>query len=117
MVARTQLVHPGALPPCFFHPLHGRAERRITWRPLGRHDQLDVAACHNCAQGVRAHRAPEVLTDRTPDGRRAPYVELPAEAGVWAATGYGSLVEPDSTHGMTQRVLNGDFTRSRSRRH
>ncbi|WP_414170373.1 hypothetical protein ACMATS_35925 [Streptoverticillium reticulum] len=109
--------NPIALPLCFFHPVHGRAERRITWRPLGRRDQLDVAACRNCAQAVRARRAPEVLTDCTPDGRRVPYFELPADASVWAATGYGSLVAPGGALGMTERILNGDFTRSRNRRH
>ncbi|GAA2607840.1 hypothetical protein GCM10010304_68350 [Streptomyces roseoviolaceus] len=84
----------GALPRCFFHPLHGRAALRTGWRPLGRRDRLDVAVCQECADALRDRRAPEVLTDTDEDGRTVPYFELPAERSVWAATGYGSLTAP-----------------------
>ncbi|MCK7622892.1 hypothetical protein MUU72_07240 [Streptomyces sp. RS10V-4] len=99
---------PGALPLCFFHPLHGPAARRIPWRPLGRREQLRVAACESCLRAVRARRAPEVLTDRL-DGRPVPYFEVPAARSLWAATGYGSLLSGDS---LTERVQRGDFTRT-----
>ncbi|MEU8785518.1 hypothetical protein [Streptomyces sp. NPDC048637] len=100
-----------ALPLCFFHPLHGPAVRRIPWRPLGRREQLRVAACETCLRAVRTRRAPEVLTDRR-DGRPVPYFEVPAEDSLWAATGYGSLLRGtgDSLAGRVQR---GDFTRTR----
>lgn len=97
---------------CFFHPLHGRAERRLSWRPLGRREHLSVAACHDCARAVDTHRAPEVLTDTAADGRQVPYFEVPAADSVWAATGYGSLIAPDDPHTLAQRVARGDFTRS-----
>lgn len=110
--------HPEALPLCFFDPLHGRAVRRATWRALGSRDSLDVAVCRDCAQALRARRAPEVLTDRTSDGRRIPYFERPADRSVWAATGYGSLTpydptDPDQPDGLAARILRGDFTRTR----
>ncbi|MEU8915696.1 hypothetical protein [Streptomyces nigrescens] len=100
----------GALPLCFFHPLHGPAVRRIPWRPLGRREQLRVATCEPCLRAVRTRRAPEVLTDRR-DGRPVPYFEVPAEDSLWAATGYGSLLggAADSLAGRVQR---GDFTRT-----
>lgn len=97
--------HP--LPVCFFHPLHGRAVRRIRWRPLGRRESLHVAACEECAAAVRAHRAPEVLTERH-EGRDVPYFEVPPEDSLWAATGYGSLGEET----ITERVVRGDFSRT-----
>lgn len=99
-----------ALPLCFFHPLHGPAVRRIPWRPLGRREQLRVAACETCLRAIRTRRAPEVLTDRQ-DGRPVPYFEVPAEDSLWAATGYGSLLSgtDDSLAGRVQR---GDFTRT-----
>ncbi|WNI19783.1 hypothetical protein RLT57_22135 [Streptomyces sp. ITFR-21] len=116
----------GALPLCFFDPLHGRAVHRTAWRPLGRREALDVAVCRDCERSLRAHRAPEVLTDRTADGRLVPYFELPARESVWAATGYGSLIpdEPGPTgtgddagggspDGLAARVLRGDFARTR----
>ncbi|MFE1174742.1 hypothetical protein [Streptomyces sp. NPDC058773] len=100
-----------ALPPCFFHPLHGPAVRRIPWRPLGRREQLRVAACETCLRAIRTRRAPEVLTDRR-DGHPVPYFEVPAEDSLWAATGYGSLLHgPDDS--LAARVQRGDFTRSR----
>ncbi|KUL35536.1 hypothetical protein ADL22_27195 [Streptomyces sp. NRRL F-4489] len=98
----------GALPLCFFHPLHGPAVRRIPWRPLGRREQLRIAACETCLRAVRTRRAPEVLTDRL-DGRPVPYFEVPADKSLWAATGYGSLLSGDS---LTERVRRGDFTRT-----
>ncbi|MFF2812772.1 hypothetical protein ACFVT2_37500 [Streptomyces sp. NPDC058000] len=101
---------PATLPLCFFHPLHGPAGRRIPWRPLGRREQLRVAACDTCIRAVRARRAPEVLTDRL-DGHPVPYFEVPSEQSLWAATGYGSLLAGDS---LTLRVQRGDFTRTLS---
>ncbi|MFC7304481.1 hypothetical protein ACFQVC_09685 [Streptomyces monticola] len=98
-------------PLCFFNPLHGRAVRRLRWRPLGRRRQLDVAGCAECVAAVRARRAPEVLTDRTDEGREVPYFEVPADRSVWAATGYGSLVRD----GLAGRVARGDFSRGRTR--
>jgi hypothetical protein len=97
------------LPLCFFHPLHGRAVRRMRWRPLGRREELDVAACEECAAAVRAHRAPEVLTDRA-DGREMPYFEVPAERSLWAACGYGSFGDEP----LAARVTRGDFRRTRT---
>ncbi|MER8224078.1 hypothetical protein ABTZ58_26505 [Streptomyces sp. NPDC094143] len=82
---------PG-LPLCFFNPLHGAAAHRTAWRPLGRRDRLDVAACQECTDALRNRRAPEVLTDRGEGGRTVPYFEVPAGRSVWAATGYGSLM-------------------------
>ncbi|MGP3973286.1 hypothetical protein ACTWQF_04455 [Streptomyces sp. 8N114] len=97
-----------ALPLCFFHPLHGPAAERVRWRPLGRRESLDVAACGDCAAAVAGRRAPEVLTQAHED-RRIPYFEVPPEHSLWAATGYGSLTEDT----LTERVLRGDFTRTR----
>ncbi|MFJ9620121.1 hypothetical protein [Streptomyces noursei] len=99
---------PATLPLCFFHPLHGPATRRIPWRPLGRREQLRVAACDACLRAVRTRRAPEVLTDRL-DDRPVPYFEVPAEKSLWAATGYGSLLSGAS---LAARVQRGDFTRT-----
>ncbi|MFF3541219.1 hypothetical protein [Streptomyces platensis] len=114
LVAEGRAALSGAaevLPLCFFHPLHGPAVRRIPWRPLGRREQLRVAACESCLRAIRTRRAPEVLTDRQ-DGRPVPYFEVPAEDSLWAATGYGSLLSgaDDSLAGRVQR---GDFTRTR----
>ncbi|MEU1318102.1 hypothetical protein [Streptomyces tibetensis] len=86
---------PG-LPLCFFNPLHGRSALRTGWRPLGRRDRLDVAVCDTCADALRDHRAPEVLTDTDQDGRTVPYFEVPAGRSPWAATGYGSLATPSA---------------------
>ncbi|MBQ0984691.1 hypothetical protein KBZ10_09210 [Streptomyces sp. F63] len=97
---------PG-LPLCFFHPLHGRAVRRITWRPLGRRESLQAAACAECTRAVRARRAPETLMHRH-EGREVPYFDVPAHQSLWAATGYGSL----GTEPLTARVQRGDFTRA-----
>ncbi|MEU5957308.1 hypothetical protein [Streptomyces sp. NPDC047525] len=105
------------LPLCFFNPLHGRADLRIRWRPLGRRDQLHVAACEECGAAVRARRAPEVLTDEGPEGRRVPYFEVPGERSVWAATGYGSLLRDadGESEGLAARVGRGGFSRGRGR--
>ncbi|MEV8016816.1 hypothetical protein AB0O76_10800 [Streptomyces sp. NPDC086554] len=100
------------LPLCFFNPLHGRAERRIRWRPLGRRDHLHIAACEACGTAVRTRRAPEVLTDTDADGRSVPYFEIPADRSVWAATGYGSLLR-DGEDGLAGRVGRGEFSRGR----
>ncbi|MBO8195911.1 hypothetical protein ITI46_30320 [Streptomyces oryzae] len=97
-----------ALPLCFFHPLHGPAAERVRWRPLGRRESLDVAACAECAAAVAARRAPEVLT-QTHEDRPVPYFEVPPADSLWAATGYGSLTEDT----LTERVLRGDFSRTR----
>ncbi|GAP53132.1 hypothetical protein [Streptomyces azureus] len=91
---RDALACSPGLPLCFFNPLHGRAALRTGWRPLGRQDRLDVAACQDCADALRDRRAPEVLTDRARDGRTVAYFELPAGRSVWSATGYGSLASP-----------------------
>ncbi|GAA2424228.1 hypothetical protein [Streptomyces coeruleofuscus] len=91
---RDALAGSPGLPLCFFDPLHGRAALRTGWRPLGRRDRLDVAVCQDCADALRDRRAPEVLTDRTGDGRTVPYFEIPAGRSVWSATGYGSLMQP-----------------------
>ncbi|WP_245982131.1 hypothetical protein [Streptomyces reniochalinae] len=101
----------GVLPLCFFHPLHGRGVRRVRWRPLGQREPLRVAACHECAEAVRAHRPPEVL--RAPDGDRdVPYFEISPERSLWAATGYGSLTAGP----LAVRVQRGDFTRAAANR-
>ncbi|MCX5420906.1 hypothetical protein [Streptomyces sp. NBC_00078] len=99
-----------ALPLCFFTPLHGRAVRRTTWRPLGRRDRAQVAVCPECAAALRARRAPEVLTDVAEGGRSVPYFEVAGERSVWAATGYGSLLRGGDS--LARRVARGDFTRS-----
>ncbi|MEW2387276.1 hypothetical protein AB0933_02820 [Streptomyces venezuelae] len=105
---------PDPLPLCFFNPLHGRAARTLSWRPLGRRDQLRVAACPACARAIRERRAPEVLTDTpAPDGRPVPYFEVDAESSVWAATGYGSLLGDAAGDGIAVRVGRGDFSRGR----
>ncbi|MEU0193067.1 hypothetical protein ABZ250_24830 [Streptomyces afghaniensis] len=91
---RGALAGSPGLPLCFFNPLHGGAALRTGWRPLGSRDRLDVAVCQDCADALRARRAPEVLTDTDEDGRTVPYFELPAGRSVWAATGYGSLMPP-----------------------
>ncbi|MER7897396.1 hypothetical protein ABTX62_15075 [Streptomyces sp. NPDC096046] len=91
---RDALTGSPGLPLCFFNPLHGRAALRTGWRPLGRRDRLDVAACQECADALRDRRAPEVLPDTDEDGRTVPYFEIPAERSAWAATGYGSLIAP-----------------------
>ncbi|EPD89244.1 hypothetical protein HMPREF1486_06564 [Streptomyces sp. HPH0547] len=102
---------PGTtLPLCFFHPLHGPADRRVRWRPLGRREALHVAACTTCAAAVAAHRAPEVLT-QTHGDREIPYFEVPPAQSLWARTGYGSLGETT----LTTRVLRGEFSRSGGR--
>ncbi|WP_328911691.1 MULTISPECIES: hypothetical protein [unclassified Streptomyces] len=98
----------GALPLCFFDPLHGRAARRVSWRPLGRRDQLDVAVCAACGQAVRARRAPETLTDSGPGGHPVPYYELPPGHSPWADTGYGSLLRPGDADTLADRVLRGN---------
>ncbi|MGW7068533.1 hypothetical protein ACWGII_10615 [Streptomyces sp. NPDC054855] len=103
---------PSPLPLCFFHPLHGRAALRLRWRPLGRRDQLNVAACDECATAVRSRRAPEVLTD-THEGRALPYFEVPPEQSLWAATGYGSLLRDTERDGLAARVGRGEFPRGR----
>ncbi|MEV6792777.1 transmembrane domain-containing protein [Streptomyces sp. NPDC051320] len=101
---------PSALPLCFFNPLHGRAARRFDWRPLGRRDRLNVAACEACDRAVRTRRAPEVLTaPESKGGREIPYFEIPADRSVWAATGYGSLVR-SAEDGMAARVGRGEFS-------
>ncbi|MEU7717368.1 hypothetical protein [Streptomyces tibetensis] len=91
---RDALAGSPGLPLCFFNPLHGRAALRTGWRRIGHRDRLDVAVCQDCADALRDHRAPEVLTDTARDGRTVPYFELPAGRSVWAATGYGSLMPP-----------------------
>ncbi|MEU6995593.1 hypothetical protein ABZ953_33675 [Streptomyces sp. NPDC046465] len=110
------------LPLCFFNPLHGRAARAITWRPLGRRDQLRICACAACARAVRERRAPEVLTDATePGGSPLPYFEVDATVSIWAATGYGSLIgtgtgtstATGTEDGLARRVARGDFSRER----
>ncbi|WP_282703301.1 hypothetical protein [Streptomyces sp. CC219B] len=101
---------PSPLPLCFFNPLHGRATRRTTWRPLGRRDKAHIAACTPCTNALRTHRAPEVLTTVSSSGDPVPYFEVPAERSVWATTGYGSLLRGGDT--LAARVGRGDFSRS-----
>ncbi|MFF9477888.1 hypothetical protein [Streptomyces sp. NPDC014733] len=100
-----------ALPLCFFHPLHGPAARVLPWRPLGRREELRVAACESCIRAIRSRRAPEVLTDRQ-DDRPVPYFEVDAAHSLWAATGYGSLTSGEPGDSLTARVRRGDFTRT-----
>ncbi|WP_037577924.1 hypothetical protein [Phaeacidiphilus oryzae] len=97
-----------ALPLCFFNPLHGRAAELINWRPLGRRDHLDVATCPPCADALRSHRAPEVLTDEAADGTPTPYFELPPARSPWSATGYGSLIPATSPDGLPARINRGN---------
>ncbi|GAA4677823.1 hypothetical protein GCM10023347_35190 [Streptomyces chumphonensis] len=97
------------VPVCFFHPLHGQALRHVEWRAVGSARTLEVRACLQCAWDVRYHRPPEVLTDEC-DGRLVPYFQVPGDRSLWAATGFGSLVEGR----LADRVLRGDFTRARA---
>ncbi|WP_399087028.1 hypothetical protein ACGH2B_09635 [Streptomyces sp. BBFR2] len=99
------------LPLCFFHPLHGPAARVLPWRPLGRREELRVAACESCVRAIRARRAPEVLTDREGD-RPVPYFEVDTARSLWAATGYGSLLSGEPDDSLAVRVQRGDFTRT-----
>ncbi|MFE7492665.1 hypothetical protein [Kitasatospora sp. NPDC057541] len=108
---RSALAAGPRLPLCFFDPRHGAAVGRTTWRPLGRRERVDVAVCEDCAQSLRARRAPQVLAVRD-QGRTVPYFELPADRSLWAATGYGSLLSgPDDT--LAARVGTGEFSRAR----
>ncbi|OKJ08151.1 hypothetical protein [Kitasatospora sp. CB01950] len=110
---RAALATGPALPLCFFDPRHGTAGARTSWRPLGRRDRVDVAACPDCLRALRARRAPEALAVRE-QGRTVPYFEVPAERSLWAATGYGSLLSgPDDT--LAARVGTGQFSRARHR--
>ncbi|MER7708153.1 hypothetical protein ABTX81_35345 [Kitasatospora sp. NPDC097605] len=110
---RSALAAEPRLPLCFFDPRHGSAVRRTTWRPLGRRERVDVAVCEDCAQALRARRAPQVLAVRD-QGRTVPYFELPADRSLWAATGYGSLLSgPGDT--LAARVGTGEFSRARRR--
>lgn len=96
---------------CFFDPLHGSADKRVNWRPLGQREALSVAACRECRREVRERRAPRVLTARHEE-REVPYFEVPAERSLWAATGYGSIsAEPLAVH-----VQRGEFTRAAAAR-
>lgn len=99
------------LPLCFFQPLHGRAVKRTTWRPLGRTESLRVAVCQACDRAVRNRRAPEALTD-VYEGRQVPYFDVPAEQSLWTATGFGSF----GTESLTARVQRGDFSRAAAAR-
>ncbi|MFF7454432.1 hypothetical protein [Kitasatospora sp. NPDC008115] len=108
---RSALAAEPRLPLCFFDPRHGAAVRRTVWRPLGRRERVDIAVCEDCAQALRARRAPQVLAVRD-QGRTVPYFEVPADRSLWAATGYGSLLSgPDDT--LAARVGTGEFTRAR----
>ncbi|MFJ5925848.1 hypothetical protein ACIQF6_24890 [Kitasatospora sp. NPDC092948] len=108
---RAALAPEPGLPLCFFDPRHGAATGRTAWRPLGRREQVDIAACADCTQALRARRAPQVLAVRD-QGRTVPYFEVPAERSLWAATGYGSLLSgPDDT--LAARVGTGQFSRAR----
>jgi len=98
------------LPLCFFNPLHGRAAQRLVWRPLGRRERVDVAACGECARALRARRSPEVLAVQD-HGRTVPYFEVPAERSLWAATGYGSLLSGPGDS-LASRVATGEFSRA-----
>ncbi|MCK1796627.1 hypothetical protein MTQ01_11500 [Streptomyces sp. XM4193] len=99
------------LPLCFFDPLHGRAERRHLWRPIGRRDTLDIAACAHCLELLALRRSPRMLADHH-DGTGVPYAEVPAEQSLWAATGYGSFGDEP----LAVRVQRGDFTRAAAAR-
>jgi hypothetical protein len=90
---------PPAHPLCFFNPLHGESVRQIRWRPLGKHETLDVRACRECAAAAGQHRLPDVLTDRR-DGQATPYYEADPRHSVWAATGYGQFGTD-----LVQRIL------------
>ncbi|MEU3218519.1 hypothetical protein [Streptomyces sp. NPDC006971] len=108
---RSALAPAPTLPLCFFDPRHGTAVRRTTWRPLGRRERADIAACEDCGRALRARRSPQVLAVRD-QGRTVPYFEVPAERSLWAATGYGSLLSgPDDT--LATRVGAGEFSRAR----
>ncbi|MGW4382916.1 hypothetical protein [Kitasatospora sp. NPDC004531] len=110
---RAALATEPQLPLCFFDPRHGAAATRTTWRPLGRRERVDIAVCTDCAQALRARRAPQVLAVRD-QGRTVPYFEVSADRSLWAATGYGSLLAgPDDT--LATRVTTGQFTRTNSR--
>ncbi|WUI03007.1 hypothetical protein OHR68_14730 [Spirillospora sp. NBC_00431] len=108
-LASARAVADGApeIPPvplCFFNPLHGDAETRLDWRPVGSRERLKVRSCRACARAARGKETPDVLMDRR-DGRDVPYYEADPAASVWAETGYGQLRDD-----LVHRVLRGDAT-------
>ncbi|MGH1563441.1 hypothetical protein [Mumia sp. DW29H23] len=77
---------PGRYRPCFFDPLHGRAESTV--EVPGR-TAVEVPACRRCAAAARDGGQPDALVFGSPARRRPrPYYE---ERTVWARTGYGAL--------------------------
>ncbi|MCX2969218.1 MULTISPECIES: hypothetical protein [Streptomyces] len=71
-------------------------------------EPVRAAACAECAGRVRRGVAPSALAVRH-RGRTVPHFEVPADASLWAATGYGSFGGPP----LTDRVVRGDFARAR----
>ncbi|MEU3018662.1 hypothetical protein ABZ635_14845 [Nocardiopsis sp. NPDC007018] len=92
---------------CYANPLHGTVTRETDWREFGGTRTVRVPLCAACAKAVRGRGRPRVLPDRH-QGSEVPYYEVPAEASVWAATGYGALRDD-----LVDRVLRGDHARSR----
>jgi hypothetical protein len=98
----------GGRPLCLFDPLHGPSVRQVTWRLLGRREQLRVPACGACAQAISRRRPPEVVPD-TVNKRHVPYLDVDPGKSVRAATGFGVFSDD-----LVERMLRGDFRRRRT---
>jgi hypothetical protein len=91
--------------PCYANPLHGTHTRAVDWREFGGTRTIRVPLCRDCARAVRGRVRPTVLAVEH-EGRSMPYYEVPAEASVWAATGFGALGDD-----VVQRILAGEHRR------
>ncbi|RYB95075.1 hypothetical protein EUA93_12410 [Nocardioides oleivorans] len=87
---------------CWFNPLHDGRTTEVTWKDGGR--EVDVPACAECAEDVRAGREPDDVLDFIEGDSTVHYYRL--DLGAWSTTGYGTL----------DRDLLGALRTSRSRR-
>ncbi|WP_426241540.1 hypothetical protein [Nocardioides sp. LHG3406-4] len=83
---------------CWFNPLHRGTTTEVTWRDEDR--AVDVPACQECAEAVRAGREPDDVLDFIDGERTVHYFRL--DIGAWSATGYGSL-RPDLLGALRER--------------